>query len=81
MTARDLPVATELAGVNMRLKPGGIRELHWHKEAEWSYVIAGTLISRFSPTSRRLFVCAEGWVMPRLCVGRESATTDSAGSG
>ena len=42
VTARELPVATELAGVNMRLKPGGIRELHWHKEAEWAYMIAGT---------------------------------------
>ena len=28
VTARELPVATELAGVNMCLKPGGIREMH-----------------------------------------------------
>ena len=42
VTIRELPVATELAGVNMRLKPGGIRELHWHKEAEWAYMIAGS---------------------------------------
>jgi oxalate decarboxylase len=42
VTVRELPVATELAGVNMRLRPGGIRELHWHKEAEWAYMIAGT---------------------------------------
>jgi oxalate decarboxylase len=42
VTARELPVAKELAGVNMRLKPGGIRELHWHKEAEWAYMIAGS---------------------------------------
>jgi oxalate decarboxylase len=41
VTVRELPVATELAGVNMRLNPGGIRELHWHKEAEWAYMIAG----------------------------------------
>ena len=41
VTVRELPVATQLAGVNMRLKPGGIRELHWHKEAEWAYMIAG----------------------------------------
>ena len=41
VTARELPVATELAGVNMGLKPGGIRELHWHKEAEWAYMLAG----------------------------------------
>jgi oxalate decarboxylase len=41
VTARELPVSTTLAGVNMRLKPGGIRELHWHKEAEWGYMLAG----------------------------------------
>ena len=42
VTARELPIATELAGVNMRLKPGAIREMHWHKEAEWAYMIAGS---------------------------------------
>jgi len=31
----------ELAGVNMRLDEGAIRELHWHKEAEWAYVLDG----------------------------------------
>ena len=41
VTARELPVATELAGVKMRLKPGGIREMHWHKEAEWAFMLAG----------------------------------------
>jgi oxalate decarboxylase len=40
ITERELPVATTLAGVNMRLKPGGIRELHWHKKAEWAYMLA-----------------------------------------
>jgi oxalate decarboxylase len=42
VTIRELPVAKDIAGVNMRLKPGGIRELHWHKEAEWAYMIAGS---------------------------------------
>lgn len=41
ITQRELPVATTLAGVNMRLKPGAFRELHWHKQAEWSYMIDG----------------------------------------
>lgn len=41
VTARELPVATTLAGVNMRLTPGGVRELHWHKQAEWSYMLKG----------------------------------------
>jgi oxalate decarboxylase len=30
-----------MAGVNMRLKTGGVRELHWHKQAEWSIMLAG----------------------------------------
>ena len=42
VTIRELPAATTLAGVNMRLNPGGIRELHWHKEAEWGYVLSGS---------------------------------------
>jgi oxalate decarboxylase len=42
VSTRELPIATDLAGVNMRLMPGAIRELHWHKEAEWAYVLAGS---------------------------------------
>ncbi|MGA2454714.1 MAG: oxalate decarboxylase family bicupin [Solirubrobacteraceae bacterium] len=41
VTARELPASQELAAVNMRLKRGGIRELHWRKEAEWAYMLAG----------------------------------------
>ena len=40
-TVRELPTSTQLAGVNMRLDEGAIRELHWHKEAEWAYVLEG----------------------------------------
>src|SRR5215475_2512390 len=25
----------------MRLTAGGVRELHWHKEAEWAFMLAG----------------------------------------
>jgi oxalate decarboxylase len=41
VTARELPIATTLAGVNMHLTPGGVREMHWHKEAEWAFVLDG----------------------------------------
>ncbi|KAG6330550.1 hypothetical protein ID866_8539 [Astraeus odoratus] len=37
----SLSVAKEIAGVNMRLEAGAIREMHWHTDAEWAYVIAG----------------------------------------
>ncbi len=53
VTARELPVATTLAGVNMRLKPGGIREMHWHKEAEWAFMLAGRArITAIDPQGR-----------------------------
>lgn len=41
VTVRELPIATTLAGVNMSLTAGGVRELHWHKEAEWAYMLLG----------------------------------------
>ena len=41
VTTRELRVAKDLAGANIRLKPGSIRELHWHKEAELAYMLVG----------------------------------------
>ena len=41
VTVRELPAATAMAGVNMRLDAGAVREMHWHKQAEWSYMIYG----------------------------------------
>jgi oxalate decarboxylase len=41
VTVRELPAATGLAGVDMRLDAGVVREMHWHKEAEWGYVLEG----------------------------------------
>lgn len=40
-TIRELPISKAMAGVNMRLKAGAVREMHWHKEAEWAYMIKG----------------------------------------
>lgn len=42
VTVRDFPASKSMAGVNMRLGPGVVRELHWHKEAEWAYILDGT---------------------------------------
>ena len=56
ITSRELPIATKVAGVNMRLTPGGIRELHWHKEAEWAYVIAGSCRISILDEEGRLFI-------------------------
>ena len=42
VTVRELGISKPIAGVNMRLNAGGVRELHWHKAAEWAYMLYGT---------------------------------------
>src|SRR5438477_5978179 len=42
VTVRELPVSKTLAGVNMRLTAGGVRELHWHTSAEWAIMLYGS---------------------------------------
>src|ERR1700736_6534415 len=42
VTVRELPVSKSLAGVNMRLTAGGVRELHWHTAGEWAIILYGT---------------------------------------
>jgi oxalate decarboxylase len=42
VTQRELPVATEMAGVEFGLEPGGYREVHWHTSSEWAYVLKGS---------------------------------------
>jgi oxalate decarboxylase len=40
----EFPISNSIAGVSMRLKPGGLRELHWHAiAAEWAYMIEGNV--------------------------------------
>src|ERR1700704_5805204 len=41
VTVRELPVSKTLAGVNMRLTAGGVRELHWHTAGEWAIMLYG----------------------------------------
>ena len=42
VTVRELAISTTIAGVDMRLNAGSVRELHWHKAAEWAYMLYGT---------------------------------------
>jgi oxalate decarboxylase len=41
VTVRELPVSKTIAGVNMRLTAGGVRELHWHTSGEWAIMLYG----------------------------------------
>jgi oxalate decarboxylase len=53
VTQADFPISTTIAGVNMRLTAGGVRELHWHQAAEWAYMTYGNCrITVFDPEGR-----------------------------
>jgi oxalate decarboxylase len=53
VTVRELGVSKNIAGVDMRLNAGGVRELHWHKAAEWAYMLYGTArITAIDPQGR-----------------------------
>jgi oxalate decarboxylase len=41
LTQHDFAISDEIAGVNMYLEAGGIRELHWHQTAEWAVMTRG----------------------------------------
>jgi len=68
VTVRELPVSKSMAGVNMRLDSGVVRELHWHKEAEWAYILEGHVRFTVVDADRNVFVddLKEGdvWLAP-----------------
>lgn len=41
VNVQDFPISKDITGVNMRLTAGGIRELHWHVQDEWSIMLYG----------------------------------------
>lgn len=67
-TVRELPASPEIAGVNMRLNAGAIREMHWHKEGEWAYMLKGqariTVVDQNLRTFQDDVGEGEGWYFP-----------------
>jgi oxalate decarboxylase len=66
----EFPVSEKIAAVSMRLKPGSIRELHWHAiAAEWAYLLSGHCrITVYSPDDTREvadFGPGDVWYFPR----------------
>jgi len=41
ITQDDFKISATISGVNMRLGPNGVRELHWHQQAEWAIMTYG----------------------------------------
>lgn len=66
----EFPISRSMAGVSMRLHPGGLRELHWHAiAAEWAFVIKGnirtTVISPEGQAESADFGPGEVWYFPK----------------
>jgi oxalate decarboxylase len=69
-SAVEFPVSIGIAGVSMRLEPGGMRELHWHANAaEWAYVISGrcrtTILHPDGHSATDDFGPGDVWYFPR----------------
>ncbi len=69
-TVKQLPISKGIAGVSMRLEPGGMRELHWHATAaEWAFVIDGrcrtTVIDPAGRSEINDFEPGDVWYFPR----------------
>jgi oxalate decarboxylase len=69
-TIEEFPASRNIAGVSMRLKPGGIRELHWHAiAAEWALVLNGTVMTTvISPNGQAatdIFEEGDIWYFPK----------------
>ena len=41
VTQDDFAISKDISGVNMRLAANGIREMHWHQQAEWAIMLDG----------------------------------------
>src|SRR6201988_2381776 len=68
VTQKDFAISDTIAGVNMRLTAGGIRELHWHQAAEWAIMTYGSCRVTVLDTMGRPYVAdvKEGdlWYFP-----------------
>ncbi|TCD61848.1 hypothetical protein EIP91_007838 [Steccherinum ochraceum] len=76
-----MPLATSMAGVNMRLEAGAVRELHWHKTAEWAYILKGSVqVTALNSDGQNYLATSEGdlWYFPPGIPHSLQATADLA---
>ncbi|TFK69051.1 oxalate decarboxylase [Pluteus cervinus] len=75
-----LPIAVDLAGVDMRLEAGSIRELHWHDTDEWAFVLKGsTQVTAITPTGENFIATVKAgdlWYFPAGFPHSLQATAD-----
>lgn len=68
VTATEFPASKAVSAVNMRLGPGGIREMHWHLAGEWALMTNGRCRVTTLDTQGRAYVQDVGagdiWFFP-----------------
>lgn len=68
LTQADFALSTEISGVNMYLAPGGVRELHWHRTAEWAIMTRGrcrvTMLDQRGQLSIEDVAAGDIWYFP-----------------
>lgn len=71
ITATEFPAAKEVSGVNMRLGPGGIREMHWHLAGEWALMTNGgcrvTVLDQYGHPYVQDVGVGDLWFFPAGC--------------
>jgi len=69
-TVAQFPISEGVAGVDMTLEPGGLRELHWHAiAAEWAFMLEGrariTIIDPEGTSEVADFGPGDVWYFPK----------------
>lgn len=71
ITAADFPASKAVSAVDMRLGPGGIRELHWHLAAEWGLMTKGrcrvTALDQYGHATVQDVGPGDLWYFPSGC--------------
>lgn len=71
VTITEFPASKDVSGVDMRLGPGGIRELHWHLANEWGIVTSGrcrvTLLDQQGRATVQDVGVGDLWFFPAGC--------------
>jgi hypothetical protein len=62
VTRRELPIATTLAGVDMKLNPGAYREPHWHISENSTFMLSDF----FAHTPKSVLAKNFGWTPARM---------------
>ncbi|KAL8404757.1 hypothetical protein RB594_009578 [Gaeumannomyces avenae] len=66
---QDLPQSHDVAAAQQHLKRGAIRELHWHRVAEWGFIYAGQIrisaVDEFGRYEDAILNYGDIWYFPK----------------